>query len=188
LEPKSKTPDYTILLEAADDESMRLKLPTESEDLELWDWREAGWRCLDCKVPALMDAISESQSIYDIDRFARKLAEMKPADLTKYKALLEAVGCSDLDRAELLADTLDNYLFSPRLRSPVDMAKGDLAVILPEPEAEILTPYLDLDRYGQALIQGCGGVLTSYGLIERKDGQPVQTLEQQPQRGGMEMT
>lgn len=39
---------------------------------------------------------------------------------------------------------------------------------------------------GQGLYR-CGGILTDYGLIERTDGQPVQSIENQPKQGGMEM-
>ena len=46
---------------------------------------------------------------------------------------------------------------------------------------------LNLYQYGQALIERCGGSLTAYGLIEREDHQPVQTMENKPSQGGMEM-
>ncbi len=85
-------------------------------------------------------------------------------------------------------DTLDEYIFSPQFCSPIDVAKGELSLILTEQDAALITPYLNLHQYGQSLIQRCGGMLTDYGLIERKDGQPIQVPEQQPCQGGMEMT
>ena len=51
----------------------------------------------------------------------------------------------------------------------------------------LLLPHVNLYQYGQALIQHSGGALTAYDLIERKDGQPMQTIENQPGQGGMEL-
>ncbi len=75
------------------------------------------------------------------------------------------------------ADTLDSYLFAPHISSPVEMAKDTLSYILSERDAERLMPYLNLYQYGDALLKKDGGVLTSYGLLERRDGQPVQAME-----------
>ena len=63
-------------------------------------------------------------------------------------------------------DSLDNYVFSPQYSSPIEVAKGELSLILCEPDAATLAPHLNLYQYGQALIEKCGGVLTPYGLIE----------------------
>ena len=62
--------------------------------------------------------------------------------------------------------SLDNYVFSPQYSSPIEVAKGELSLILCEPDAATLAPHLNLYQYGQALIEKCGGVLTPYGLIE----------------------
>jgi hypothetical protein len=112
---------------------------------------------------------------------------MEPKALSAYKALLEAMECKDLQGAETLMDSLDKYIFSPQYSSPTEVAKGELSVILCDEDAATLTPHLNLYRYGQALIDRCGGILTDYGLIERTDGQPVQSIENQPKQGGMEM-
>jgi len=199
-----RQPDYTVLLEVSkgffndpdydSSKTTQLKLPAASETLsaaldavDVWDWREAGWCCLDCRVPSLMDVLSDEDDIHTIDQMARRLADMDPKTLDAYKALLEAADCKSLQQAEQLMDSLDQYIFSPQYGSPVDVAKGELSVILCEKEREEISPYLDLQKYGQSLIQLCGGVLTDYGLIERKDGQPIQTMEDQPRQGGMEM-
>ena len=140
----------------------QLKLPASPETLNAaleavgaWDWREAGWSCLDCRVPALTEMISDAEEGID--------------HLNK-----------DLQGAETLMDSLDQYIFSPQYSSPIEVAKGELSVVLCNEDAATLTPHLNLYQYGQALIQRCGGTLTAYGLIERHDGQPVQTMETQP--------
>lgn len=136
--------------------------------------------CLDCCVPCLTDLIIEAGDSPLIARLERRLADM--ADRTAYKALLEALDCQDLRQAVVLADTLGSYLFTPHISSPVEMAKDTLSYILSEREAERLMPYLNLYQYGEALLKKGGGVLTSYGLLERRDGQPVQGMEV-PQSG-----
>ena len=205
LKLPSQAPDYTILLEVSkgffddpgydSEKTVPLKLPAAPEALDaaltaldVWDWRETGWRCLDCKVPALTDAISDNEEGIDfLNHLAQRLADMEVRELNAYKALLSAAGCESLQQAEQLMDTLDQYIFSPQYSSPIEVAKGELSVILTEPDAAMLAPHLNLYQYGQALIRHCGGVLTPYGLIEREDRQPVQTTTENPEQCGMEL-
>lgn len=200
-----KTPDYTILLKVSkgffndpgydNDKTVQLKLPASPEELSsaleavgAWDWREAGWSCLDCRIPALTEVISDAEAGIDLlNNLAQRLAGLEPKTMTAYKALLEATDCKDIQSAEALIDSLDEYIFSPQYSSPAEVAKGELSVILCETDAAFLAPHLNLYRYGQALIERCGGSLTAYGLIERKDHQPVQAMENKPYQGGMEM-
>lgn len=184
-----KAPDYSMLLEVSDGySSAQLKLPASEQELaavhqalEEPDWLDLSWTCLDCKVPSLMDAISEARDIRPVSDFAGMLAGMDSTALVIYKALLEAADCRDLLHAGLLAGQLPQYTFSPKISSPAEMAKEELSVTLCDPEAETLLPHVNLQSYGEALIEQCGGKLTGYGLIERTDGQPIQA----PQQGGM---
>ena len=200
-----KAPDYAVLLEVSkgffndpgydSGRTAQLKLPASPETLNAaleavgaWDWREAGWSCLDCRVPALTEMISDAEEGIDhLNHLAWRLADMEPKALTAYKALLEVTDCKELQSAEALMDSLDKYIFSPQFSSPIEVAKGELSTILCDREAEIITPYVNLHQYGQALIRSYNGVLTAYGLIERVDGQPIQGVEESPTQGGMEM-
>lgn len=179
-----RQPDYAILLEVSkgffndpgydSGKSVQLKLPASQETLdavletvETWDWREVGWSCLDCCAPALADMISDGEEGIDfLNQMAQRLADLEPNALTAYKALLEAMECKNLHGAEALIGSLDEYIFSPQHSSPVDVANGELSLILCAPDAATLAPHLNLYQYGQALIKKCGGVLTPYGLIE----------------------
>lgn len=114
LDLTPKEPDYAILLKVSkgffndpgydSGKTVQLKLPALSETLdaaletvEAWDWREAGWSCLDCRVPALAELISEAgEGIDFLNHLARALADMEPKDLTAYKPcwrLQNAVTC-----------------------------------------------------------------------------------------------
>lgn len=205
LDLTPKAPDYTILLKVSkgffndpgydNEKTVQLKLPaspeileTALETVEAWDWREVGWSCLDCRVPALTEMVSDAEEGIDfLSHLAQNLADMDQKSLTAYKALLEATDCKDLRSAETLMYSLDNYIFSPQYSSPTDVAKGKLSFILCDEDAEMLIPHLNLYQYGQALIKRCSGTLTSYGLIEREDHQPIQAIENMPSQGGMEM-
>ena len=190
LDLTPKTPDYTMLLEVSDGySSAQLKLPASEQELAAVhqaldepDWLDLSWTCLDCKVPSLIDAVSETRDIRPVNDFAGMLAGMDSTALVIYKALLEAADCRDLLHAGLLAGQLPLYIFSPKISSPAEMAKEELSVTLCDPEAETLLPHVNLQSYGEALIEQCGGRLTGYGLIERTDGQPIQTPGQ---KGGM---
>lgn len=171
-----------------------LDLPATEEqwqqaENELGDpgWLGTVMDSIDGLVPRLGDMLMSTEDIPDLNRLAQRLADLPAKDVIAFKAILEAADCRDLDQAEQLMDTLDEYVFSPQFSCPIEVAKGQLSVILCDGEREQITPYLNLYKYGQELIQDGGGVLTDYGLLERKDGQPVQAMEQQPQQGGMEM-
>ncbi len=185
-----KTPDYTMLLEVSNgDGSARLKLPASEQELDAVpqaldepDWLDLSWTCLDCKVPSLAEAVSEARDIHAVNDFAEMLSGINDTALVTYKALLEASNCQDILHARLLALHLSDYTFSPQFTSPAELAKEELSVLLCEPSAETILPYVDLQKYGEALIKQCGGELTGYGLIERIDGHLIQSPRQE---GGM---
>ena len=189
LDLTPRVPDYTMLLEVSHSRgAAQLKLPADERMLEAVpkaldepDWQVLSWTCLDCKAPSLMDAVSEARDIHAVNDFAGMLAQMDSKTLVLYKALLEASDCRDLLSAELLANQLPNYTFSPQFSSPAELAKEELSVLLCGPEAKSIRPYVNLQKYGEALIKQCGGELTGYGLIERTDGHPIQS----PRQGGM---
>ncbi len=189
LDLTPKTPDYTMLLEVSyGDSSVQLKLPASEQELEAVpqaldepDWLDLSWICLDCKVPSLAEAVSEARDIRPVNDFAEALSGMDHETLVTYKALLEASNCQDLLRAGLLTDQIPKYIFSPQFSSPGEMAKEELSVLLCDPDAETILPYVNLQKYGEALIEKSRAELTRYGLIERADGQPIQS----PRQGGM---
>lgn len=173
-----KKPTYTILAETYS--GARVELPYPPHD----PMGTEPVRGVDCAAPSLIGLTAGMETV---DLLARRLAGMEPQELTAYKALLEATDCKDLSDAGLLADTLGNYIFTPSLNSPEEVAEEELGVILCEESVPQLIPYVDLRGYGQFLIEQRGGVLTPYGLLEREDGQPVHSMNEQPEPGGMEM-
>lgn len=173
-----KKPAYTILAETFDGNRVEFPFPANAA------MGTEPVRCVDCAAPSL---IGLTEGMETVDLLARRLAGLEPKALSTYKALLEATDCKDLQSAEALMDSLDNYIFSPQYSSPAEVAKGELSAVLRDEDAATLIPHLNLYQYGQALIERCGGTLTAYGLIEREDHQPIQAIENMPSQGGMEM-
>ena len=190
LDLTPKAPDYTMLLEVSDGYgSVQLKLPASEQELDAVlktldepDWLDLSWTCLDCKAPSLAKAVSEARDIQSINDFAEMLSGINNKALVTYKALLEASNCQDILRARFLAIHLSDYIFSPQFTSPAELAKEELSTLLCEPSAETILPYVDLQKYGEALIKQCGGELTGYGLIEHIHGHLIQPPRQE---GGM---
>lgn len=196
LDLTPKEPDYAVALRLTnDDKSVTLKLPagiramsSAVADLNIQYWQEAEISCLDCRVPMLTGVISGYDgTLTELNDFAQKLADMDSTSLSAYKALLEAAQCSSLSDAEMLADTLKEYIFSAEIASPEELARSELALMLSPQNAERLIPHLNLYNYGQELLEHFGAALTDYGIIERRDGQPMQAMTEQPRQGGMEM-
>lgn len=195
-----KTPEYAVLLEISkghfddpdydNDKTVLLPLPAEPAAMDAaltavgaWDWREAGFRCLDCRIPSLISHIDGDDNIAHVNRLAQKLQAMDGGELVKFKAVLEVTEDLSVLGATRTIDTLGQYTFSAQTATPEEMAREELDVIMSAQDAERLIPHLNLYTYGQALIRDQECSLTEYGLISHEDGQSLKPMEQ----GGMEM-
>lgn len=195
LELEPKAPDYTVLLNLEyAGRRAQLKLPAGEQELNAAleqlgedNWCLVSWWCADCAAPALAELINKETDIDVINGLARGLEGMEPEALQIYKALLEATECRNLINAEQLTGKLDEYRLSSQTRSFVQCAEEKLAAIMPKEDAALLIPHLNLYSLGRSLPQERNAAMTSYGLVERKDGQPIQAMEPQPEQGGMEM-
>ena len=197
-----KKPPYTVLLELTkgwfhdpsydSEKTVQLWFPSSPAEMDhalnelgAATWAEVSFQCVDCRVPALMDAVSGANNVAEVDRFSQWLDNIPQEKLAGYKALLAATQCRDLQNAMMLMDALDSYIFTPSFSSPVDVARSELKVTMAESDAEILLPHVNLYTYGEALLQSQHAILTEYGVIERQDGQPM--LTQQSQEMEMKM-
>lgn len=174
-----KQPDYIIRAELANGTQVDLPLEVGAAV------PDEPAQCVDCPVPALN---GQTAMLSTMDALARRIAELEvDGELPKYKAVLEAVRCEDIAHALTLADALDRYTFSPKLLEPEDVAVECLETMLSKDDAGLLQPYVDLQRYGQRVVEQDGGKLTCYGLVERADDGPIQTMAQQSGHQEMEM-
>ena len=189
--------DYTVLLNISKDffntpehdsgQTMRLELPaTEAElsealeQLDVDSWKEIGFECIDCKVPMLIDFIDDAEGFCEVLRLADVLAEMSQKQLTEYKAILTATKCSEFDDAVALISQMEEYIVTPKYETMEDVARDEMSVIMSPEAVEIMLRYLDLDGYGRALVKTLNADLTEYGMVERKDRQPVCKSQEKP--------
>lgn len=196
-------PDYTILLELTfGQKQATLQLPADPTRIEdtlgrlgTLDFGDVQITCLDCAVPALTPYIrseghvSEGQVFY-IKLLAGELQDMAPAQLTKFKAVVEAAGEHTVLGATDIAHDLDSYLFTPRLVSSYDVGLNFLESELGVHAAETLLPHMNLYGYGNALLKEQEAEVTEYGLVSREDGQSLRHAMEtvkHPEMGGMTM-
>lgn len=192
-----RKPEYAILLEVAQgDHAAQLPLPASPQAMDAAlnavgarDWGSVSLRCLDCCTPALTPAVGNGDNIAHINRLAEMLAGMDDKQLTKFKAVLDATEDYSVLGATHIANTLDEYLFSPQYATAEDMAMDFIRSSMGEPAASTLLPFVNLEQYGRSLMkeQECG--LTDYGMVSREDGQCLKTSLSPtgPIQGGMEM-
>ena len=193
-------PDYTVLVELIytdPEQSTTLALPASPSEMDAAldrvgaaKWSDVSCICIDCRVPALDEMISDADNIAHANRAAEYLDRLLEAEFPKYKALLAALDITELHEALDLTQRLDEYLLAPEQASFEDIARGQLAIIMGEQEMETLLPHVNLYQYGRALQDRYQSVLTEYGSVERADNQPLMAVQkqEQPTMGGMEMT
>lgn len=156
---------------------------------------ECAFRCVDCLIPFLRDAINnaidDEDGIEQADEFAKRLAQIErewpELDMVKYKALLSVVDHPSLQDATRLMGEIDQY----ELRPEVAQTWGYAEMMFREkysalPEELFQTP--QAAQIGQKMLDDRLGVITEYGLIRRKDGQPLPVFQPEQEIGqGLEM-
>ena len=188
-----RKPAYMMrLLCSNEHQTVSLNLPASQAELNtvltrlaLDSWQEAHLECEDTAMPEMW---SFTDLAYDgmeqLNRFAQCLEELDMnGELVKFKAVAQQLKPSRLDEAIALTGHLDEYSFEPEIHSPRELARDELGVIAGEKEGKLLLPHLDMDAYGQDVMQRDNGVLGDYGYLARLDGQPIQAPQQE-----MEMT
>ena len=189
------------------DKTAVLKLP--APDSAIWDAvgkleaasaEECAFRCVDCEIPSLREAvdasIEEEGGIDRLNEFARPIDQKKrvwqEVDFIKYKALLAASGSPSLQDAMQLAHGLENY----ELVRDVAQSWGYAELVLREKYPDMPEELFQTGQaaqIGQKMLEEGNAALTDYGLLRRKDGCQILDFEQeagqgeQTQMGGMEM-
>lgn len=181
-------PDYMVLLEVSRRRGngpaqggtgpILAKLPAAPEKLEAVVERlnaassqELWWRCIDCVIPEMRDAVSSASEIKDINRFAQTVAAMPQGQRKMYKAVLEGLRCNNLPAAIAQADTLNAYTLNEEIYSPSEFAKEKIRSIVDETMVDQVLTNLNLYRYGETLMESEHCIQTGYGLLQRRDGQ-----------------
>lgn len=133
---------------------------------------ECAFRCVDCLIPFLRDAINnaidDEDGIEQADEFAKRLAQIErewpESDMVKYKALLSVVDHPSLQDATRLMGEIDQY----ELRPEVAQTWGYAEMMFREkysalPEELFQTP--QAAQIGQKMLDDRLGVITEYQNI-----------------------
>lgn len=189
-------PDYMVLLEVARRQGdgpaqdsagpILVKLPAAPEELEAVAERlnaassqELWWRCIDCVIPEMRDAVSSASEIREANRFAQTVGAMPQEQRKVYKAVLEGLRCRDLASAAAQADTLDAYLLREDIYSPSGFAKEKIRSIVDETMVGQVLTNLNLYRYGETLMESEHCIQTGYGLLQRRDERELRVQDKQ---------
>lgn len=132
---------------------------------------ECAFRCVDCLIPFLRDAINnaidDEDGIEQADEFAKRLAQIErewpESDMVKYKALLSVVDHPSLQDATRLMGEIDQY----ELRPEVAQTWGYAEMMFREkysalPEELFQTP--QAAQIGQKMLDDRLGVITEYRI------------------------
>lgn len=176
--------------------SVPLDLPAPEEVLDAAleklgtpDWDSVILGVVDSAVPGILeDAELSVDGMAEINELAQAIQYRKERDeLSKLKAVLHAVDCNDTSAAISIAENLDGYLYEPMERTAEDVAKEELRLSVDEKTLSMLQKHVNLYDYGRDLVAANHAAMTPYGLVERRDGQPIQAPAEQPRQGRMEM-
>ena len=177
------------------DKTAILNLPASDADI----WRAVGevdaasleecaFRCIDCEIPALRDAvdsaIDQEGGIDMASEFAKALAQKQRAweetDWIKYKALLSVAGHPSLQDALQLMHGLDDYDLRPDVAATWDYAAVVLREKYPDlPEELFQTP--QAAQVGQRMLEENHAAITDYGLLRRKDNGQLPAFQEPSQ-------
>ena len=195
-------PDYTILLNVLPvplipgekRDPIPVELPASNEQLQATlekagcaSWSNVMAAILDSPLPAWNRRIFMDDDVSQVIQLAEKLRQLDAdGKLTKYKAILAATDCQEIADAVALAETVDEYMLLPEIRTLEAAAADDLRISIDPITMGLLQPYIDLRGYGIAMLEYHNAKLTSYGRLDRA-GEPIQLVRDELQQGGMEM-
>lgn len=172
-----------------------LELPATEKQLNefpgklgLEDWMGTAMFSLDGPLPDFDRQIISTDELPELNDLAKRIQTLTArGDLPKYKAVLSAESCQDLDKALSLADALDAYYYMPSLRTVEEAGREELRFLMDHNAAELAMQHINLATYGKAVMERHHAVLTDYGTVERRDGQPIQHQEPEPPKFQMSM-
>jgi len=149
--------------------------------------KEIGWRCAECLIPAAKELIDDAEDLEVVERFAKALENMQRHTLPSlYKAMFEAVKPPDLEAATELAAAVEDYTLNAETSGPEDYAREYLSRLKGGDERIDLSKMVNPYALGEQVMKLENAAWTSYGVLGRKDGGPIQAQADQPVMG-MEM-
>ena len=192
-----RTPNYAFRLLIArypfetndkPENQVRLDLPATPDELAdalnacgAASWSEVVFEAEDSAIPHILEEL-DCDGIDDLNDLARAIKyRQERSELPKLKAVLHAAECHDIRTATFVAEKLDDYIFEINQRSPEEVGLEELRYTIDSEALKILQKHVNFYNYGCDVMEINHSKLTPYGLVERRDGQSMQLLEEKPQ-------
>jgi len=183
-------PDYAFLLKLErypfenkglmQPEQIELKLPASEEQLQqaverlaVGNWCEGLYTIEDSAIPNVLEESDTLGSLRKLNDLARAIAELSQEGFTKYKALLEATQCGNIEAALDYVSGLEQYTLNCNICSYEQLAKEDIFSYADAKTADMLIRHLNLDSYGREVEEQEHGRLTPYGYIVHINAGPI---------------
>ena len=165
------------------------ELSAAQEQLGTLKWENAVVLDYDGVIPNVADFADLPMEMNVFNSFSEAVRDIPfpERQLPKLKALLEQFEVKDIGTAMLLVEHLEDYILTPKLSSPQEIAIDQLRFMTDEHSVELLLPHLNLYAYGCDIIKEDNASLTPYGLLHRADYQPMLEPIQQSQESEMTM-
>ena len=162
--------DRTVTLElpATDAELLAAK-----EQLGIARWDEAMLNDYDGIIPYAGEFADPLIEMERFNAFTKIVKDIQKEQIPKLKALLEHFEVKNLGEAMSLAEHMEDYVLTPAISSPQEHAIGWLYGLTEDRFADLVIAHADLYRLGNAIIQEDNAALTSYGLLNRTDYEPM---------------
>ncbi len=185
-----KKPDYVFRLELtseADGQCVTLDLPATQKQINLTlmqidldSWEGAKLHDYDGPIWDLDIDLHELGGFDSLNELAKISQSLDSNEqLVKFKAVIAANDCHDVQEAIDLAAQLDDYCFDPALYSPESIGREGIRSIVSERDAELLTKHINLYAFGEEYMEHCGFKLTDYGVVVRNQEHTLERNEGQ---------
>lgn len=171
-----KKPEYgmrLVLTSEEDGQCVCLDLPATQKQIDLClmeidldCWEGAKLHDYDGPVWDMNIDLYELGGFDSLNELAKVAQELDAnGQLTKFKAVIAANDCHDVQEAIGLAEHLDDYCFDPVLYSPESIGREGIRAIASDSDAEMLTKHINLYAFGKDYMESCGFKLTDYGVV-----------------------
>ena len=138
-------------------------------------------------IPYVAEFADLPSELEEFNTFTEAVQDMPKLKIAKLKSLLEHFEVRDLNTAISLAGHVDDYILTPNLSAPQEVALDQLSLLMEKEDACQLIPHVNLLTYGKEVIEHDNAVLTSYGLLHREDYEPMLSPIQKEQETEMTM-
>lgn len=140
-------------------------------------WDEVIFQTEDSAVPHILENL-DCDNIEEVNGLAKVIQyRAERSELPKLKAVLHAADCRSIRTTIFIIENLDDYFFEPDQRTPEEVAAEELRFLVDERSLPTLQKHVNLFDYGKRLIQEFNASLTPYGMVQHRDGQPMQSIE-----------